>query len=68
MIALDDWFPSLPDGKVMVTFTESKNWLRVWGDDDFGMEMLGATRKQFEQICSKPITKALCRNMGMKNA
>ena len=65
--AKDDWYPCI-DGKfVEVYFTPVNGRLSVWGDDDFGMEMPedGATHKQFEQLCSKPITKARCKKMGM---
>ena len=64
VLALDDWYPSI-NGYVRVTYTPANGWLRVWGDDDFGMEMLNASRQQFDKLCSVPITKDRCKKLGL---
>jgi len=65
--AKDDWYPCIDEKFVDVTFTPVNGKLNVWGDDDFGMEMPkdGATHEQFEWLCSEPITKARCKQLGM---
>lgn len=61
----EDWYPPIENKYVKVTFWPHDGRLTVWGDDDFGMEIDRATRKQFEDLCSSSITKERCKKLGM---
>jgi len=63
----ENWHPSFEGGFLQVNFVPAIGRMSVWGADDFGMEMLEntATYDQFKWICSEPITKTRCKQIGM---
>ena len=64
--ALDNWHPNYRGDKVAVTWREDEKRISIWGDDDFGMELLNADEEIFKELISQPITQIRCKKMGFK--
>lgn len=67
--ALEDWCPSFPDGKVLVSWHQKENRISIWGDDDFGMEKFSATKKEYDNLDKQqPISIKYLKENGFVNA
>lgn len=64
--AVDDWYPSFDDGTVLVAFNPHSKVLSVSGNDDFAMFKENATRGDYMEVCSLPISKERMKSLGLK--
>jgi hypothetical protein len=61
----DDWYPCLPGHRVAASYYIDEKRISFWGDDDFGLEKLDATKEEFHELVNmKGLNKEILRKMG----